>query len=219
MKKFKDKTIELILKNKIIAIMRNVEINKVVKTAEALYNGGIRLIEVTFNQSSATGIEDATASIKMIAENFGDNIFVGAGTVITLEQLSAANESGAQYIISPNAGSEVIRKTVEYGMVSIPGAMTPTEIIGAYNDGANFVKVFPAGNFGVNYIKAISSPINFIPLIAVGGVNEKNCTEFLNAGAVGVGVGGDLVSLKLIKENKFDEITTLAKKYTEQIQV
>jgi 2-dehydro-3-deoxyphosphogluconate aldolase/(4S)-4-hydroxy-2-oxoglutarate aldolase len=217
MKKSKEKTIELILKNKIIAIMRNVELKKVVKTAEALYKGGIRLIEVTFNQKSATGIEDAIASIKMIAANFGDNICLGAGTVINLKQLSAANESEVQYIISPNACSEVIKKTVEYGMVSIPGAMSSTEIINAYNDGADFIKIFPAASLGVNYIKAISSPINFIPLLAVGGVNEKNCSEFLNAGAAGVGVGGDLVNLKLIQENKFDEITILAKKYTEQI--
>jgi 2-dehydro-3-deoxyphosphogluconate aldolase/(4S)-4-hydroxy-2-oxoglutarate aldolase len=217
MKKFKEKTIELILKNKIIAIMRNVEPKKAVKTAEALYKGGIRLIEVTFNQSSATGTEDAIASIGMIAANFGDDICVGAGTVINLKQLSAANESEVQYIISPNACPEVIRKTVDYGMVSIPGAMSPTEIISAYNDGADFVKIFPAANLGVNYIKAISSPINFIPLLAVGGINEKNCSEFLNIGMAGLGIGGDLVNLKLIQEDKFDELTILAKKYTEQI--
>ena len=217
MKKFREKTIELILKNKIIAIMRNVEIKKVVQTAEALYNGGIRLIEVTFNQKSPTGIEDAITSVGMIAANFGDSICVGAGTVITMKQLSAANESEVQYIISPNASSEIIKKTVEYGMVSIPGVMTPTEIINAHNDGAHFVKIFPAANLGVGYIKAISSPINFIPMLAVGGINDKNCSEYLNTGIAGVGVGGDLVNLKLIKEDKFDEITLLAKKYTEQI--
>jgi 2-dehydro-3-deoxyphosphogluconate aldolase/(4S)-4-hydroxy-2-oxoglutarate aldolase len=217
MKKFKEKTIELILKNKIIAIMRNVEPKKIVKTAEALYNGGIRLIEVTFNQNSATGIEDTIASIGMIASNFGDTICVGAGTVVNVKQLSAANESEAQYIISPNASSEIIKKTVDFGMVSIPGAMSPTEIVNAYNDGADFVKVFPAANLGVSYIKAISSPLNFIPLLAVGGINEKNCSEFLNTGLAGVGIGGDLVNLKLIQEDKFDELTILAKKYTEQI--
>ena len=217
MKRTKEETIELIQKNKIIAIMRNVEIKKIVKTAEALYNGGIRLIEVTFNQHSATGPEDAIASIRMIAENFGDSICVGAGTVINLEQLSLANDAGVKYIISPNVSTEVIKKTGDYGMVSIPGAMTPTEIISAYNDGADFVKIFPAGNLGVNYIKAISSPINYIPLIAVGGINDKNCSEFFNNGVVGIGVGGDLVNLKLIQENMFDEITILAKKYTGQI--
>jgi 2-dehydro-3-deoxyphosphogluconate aldolase/(4S)-4-hydroxy-2-oxoglutarate aldolase len=216
-KKFREKTIELILKHKIIAIMRNVEPKKVVKTVEALYNGGIKLIEVTFNQNSATGIEDAIASIGMIAANFGDKICVGAGTVINLKQLSAANESEVQYIISPNACSEVIKKTVDYGMVSIPGAMSSTEIINAYHDGADFVKIFPAANLGVNYIKAIASPINHIPLLAVGGINEKNLAEFFNVGVAGVGIGGDLVNLKLIQENKFDEITILAKKYTEQI--
>jgi 2-dehydro-3-deoxyphosphogluconate aldolase/(4S)-4-hydroxy-2-oxoglutarate aldolase len=217
MKKFKEKTIELILQNKIIAIMRNVDPKKVVQTAEALYNGGIKLIEVTFNQSSPTGIEDAIASIGMIAAKFGDKMCVGAGTVMNLKQLSAANESEAQYILSPNASSEVIKKTVEYGMVSIPGAMSPTEIVNAYNDGADFVKVFPAANLGLGYIKAISSPISHIPLMAVGGINDKNCSEFFNVGVVGLGIGGDLVNLKLIKEDKFDELTILAKKYTEQI--
>lgn len=215
MKKSRVKTVELILQNKIIAIMRNVDKDKIVKTAEALYNGGIRLIEVTFNQSSMTGLEDTIKSIEMISAKFGDSICVGAGTVITLEQLSAANDSDVQYIISPNVCPEIIGKTRDYGMVSIPGAMTPTEIINAYNDGADFVKVFPAG--GAGYIKAVSSPINFIPLLAVGGINEKNCSEYLKAGAVGVGVGSDLVNQKLIQEDRFDEITILAKKYTEQI--
>ena len=217
MKKTREKTVELILKHKIIAIMRNVEIKKILKTAEALYNGGIRLIEVTFNQSSQTGMEDAIASIEIISANFGDSICVGAGTVITLDQLSLANNAGVQYIISPNTCPEIIRKTGDYDMVSIPGAMTPTEIINAYNYGADFVKVFPAGNLGVNYIKALSSPINFVPLLAVGGINEKNCCEFFNAGAAGIGVGSDLVNLKLIQENMFEEITALAKKYTEKI--
>lgn len=217
MKKSKKEIIELILENKIIAIMRNVEPEKVLKTAEALYKGGIRLIEVTFNQSSVTGIEDTKTSISLIAENFGDSICVGAGTVVNCEQLSAANQAGAQYIISPHVSPEVIQETIELGMVSIPGAMTPSEIISADRWGADFVKIFPVKNLGVDYIKAIKSPINHIPLLAVGGVNDKNLAEFLRAGAVGVGIGGDLVNMKLIQENKFDEMTMLAKKYTEQI--
>ncbi len=217
MKKSKEEIIESILANKIIAIMRNVETKKVLKTVQALYDGGIRLIEVTFNQNSVTGIDDAASSIRMITENFGDGICVGAGTVVNSGQLSAADGAGARYIISPHTSPEIIQETIGLGLVSIPGATTPTEILRAAENGADFVKVFPVKNLGVDYMKAISAPINHIPLLAVGGVNDENLTEFLNAGAVGVGIGSDLVNMKLIQENRFDEITILAKKYTDQI--
>ena len=137
----------------------------------------------------------------------------GAGTVTTLEMLELAKSAGAQFIVSPDTNEEVIKATVKNGMVSMPGAMTPTEILTAYRYGADFVKVFPTSNLGAAYIKAIRGPINHVRLLAVGGVNEKNIGEFIKAGACGAGVGGNLVNKEWIKAGKFDEITALSKEF------
>ena len=112
----------------------------------------------------------------------------------------------------------MIRKTKELGLVSIPGAMTPSEAAQAYEWGADIVKIFPAGNLGPSYIKAIKAPLKHIPLTAVGGVNVENCVEFIKAGCCGVACGGNLVSAKLINEGRFDEITELAKAYVKALR-
>ena len=138
---------------------------------------------------------------------------VGAGTVMTVEQVRQAAEAGAEYMISPNVDEEVIRETKRLGKVSIPGAMTPTEAAFAYKCGADIVKLFPAGLLGAAYIKAVKAPLKHIPVTAVGNVNVDNCAEFIKAGAVGVGVGGSLVSAKLVDEGRFDEITATAQAY------
>ena len=138
---------------------------------------------------------------------------VGAGTVMTVEQVRQAAEAGAEYMISPNVDEEVTRETKRLGKVSIPGAMTPTEAAFAYKCGADIVKLFPAGLLGAAYIKAVKAPLKHIPVTAVGNVNVDNCAEFIKAGAVGVGVGGSLVSAKLVDEGRFDEITATAQAY------
>jgi 2-dehydro-3-deoxyphosphogluconate aldolase/(4S)-4-hydroxy-2-oxoglutarate aldolase len=136
---------------------------------------------------------------------------------MNVHQVETAINSGAKYIISPNTNLQVIKKTSELGAVSIPGALTPSEIAFAYEAGAKFVKLFPASEFGVSYIKSIRSPLNHIPLLAVGGVDENNMNSFFEAGVSGVGVGSNIVKKSLISMKKFDEITVLAKKYTKQI--
>ena len=138
---------------------------------------------------------------------------MGAGTVTSLEMLEGAYNAGAKFIVSPDTNPEVIKATVEKGMVSMPGAMTPTEIITAYKCGADFVKVFPVLNLGADYIKAVRGPYNHIPLLAVGGVNEKNMGDFIKAGACGVGVGGNLVNKDWIAKGEFEKITELAKEF------
>lgn len=209
---------ECIEKNKIIAIARNVKVELVVPTAQALYDGGIRLIEVTFNQSSPNGLTDTVQSIKALCSAFGDKLCVGAGTVMSIEQVQAAYDAGAKYIISPHTDADIIKKTKSLGIVSIPGALTPSEIVMAHNAGADFVKLFPAGNFGLEYIKAVMSPINHISMLAVGGVDEKNIKDFLKIGLKGVGVGSNIVKSSLINEGKFDELTKLAELYTTALQ-
>jgi len=132
--------------------------------------------------------------------------------------LELAKNAGAQFIVSPDTNEKVIRATVEGGMVSMPGAMTATEVLTAYSYGADFVKLFPIGNLGSSYVKAISAPINHVRLLAVGGVNENNIKEFLDAGAVGAGVGGNLVNKKWIAAGEFDKITDLARTFIENMQ-
>ncbi len=206
-------TAEVIRERKIIAIVRGLKPDLLLKLAEALYKGGIGLIEVTFAQNAPDTWGETASGIKSIREEFGGEVLSGAGTVMSLEQLKMADGAGAKYIISPNADSAVIKRTKELGLVSIPGAFTATEIAAAYSDGADFVKVFPADGVGPAYIKALRAPLSHIPLMAVGGVNERTIADFLKAGCVGVGVGGCLVRKDLIAEGKFSEITDLARLY------
>ena len=204
---------KIIVKHKVIAIVRDVDKSKVADLAQALYIGGIRLIEATFNQSSLTRIEATTNSIKVIYKKMGDKMCVGAGTVMTKEQVRAAVDAGAKYIISPNTDIEVIEETKKLGAISIPGAFTPSETVNAYKMGADYVKLFPAGLLGIPYIKALRAPISYIPLMAVGGINADNLQEFLATGISGVGVGSSLVNVKLINEGRWEDIAELAKKF------
>ena len=202
--------LERIFEEKIIAIVRGIPSTQIVALARALAEGGVSCIEVTFDQ---TAPEDTLASLRAIKSELGDMICLGAGTVMTVEQVEQAAQAGAEYMISPNVDEEVIRETKRLGKVSIPGAMTPTEAAFAYKCGADIVKLFPAGVLGAAYIKAVKAPLKHIPVTAVGNVNVDNCAEFIKAGAVGVGVGGSLVSAKLVEEGKFDEITATARAY------
>lgn len=208
----------MITEHKIIAIVRGLSKEKIVPTAQALYDGGIRLIEVTFNQSSKTTVEDTANSIKSICEKFGEKICVGAGTVLTIEQVEAAFNAGAKYLISPNTDVNIIAACKRIGLVSIPGALTPSEVMLAYNSGADLVKLFPAGSLGFDYIRAILAPLNHIPMLAVGGIDEQNIKEFIDIGMSGVGVGSNIVKNNLINEGKFDDIKILARRYTQAIQ-
>ena len=207
-----------ILEGKIIAIVRGISGDEVVGLAKALLAGGISCIEVTFDQSSKEKAEDTLKAIANIRQALGDQVCVGAGTVMTVEQVDAAAAAGAEYMISPNIKAAVIARTKELGKVSIPGAMTPSEVVDAYEMGADIVKMFPAGVLGPGYIKAVKAPLKHIPVAAVGGVNPGNCADFIRAGAVGVGVGGNLVSPQLVKEGRFDEITAIAQSYTDALK-
>ena len=205
--------LDFIKKNKIIAIVRGVSSDKISDLVSAMMAGGVRCVEVTFDQSSAEKRQDTLKSISLIRERFGEEISVGAGTVMSVEQVRSAKEAGAEYIISPNVCEAVIRETKALGLVSIPGAFTPTEVVSAYSCGADIVKLFPAAILGPAYIKAIMAPLKHIPLTAVGGVSPENCAAFIEAGCIGVGCGGKLVSNALVDEGRFDEITETARAY------
>jgi len=214
----REQIIEKVLEHKIIAIVRGVYGEDCVNLAKALYKGGIKMMEVTFDQSKPEALNQTSDTVKMLVAEMGEKMAIGAGTVTSLEMLELAKNAGAQFIVSPDTNEKVIRATVEGGMVSMPGAMTATEVLTAYSYGADFVKLFPIGNLGSSYVKAISAPINHVRLLAVGGVNENNIKEFLDAGAVGAGVGGNLVNKKWIAAGEFDKITDLARTFIENMQ-
>ena len=214
----REEIIQKVLDKKIVAIVRGVYGQDCINLAKALYAGGIELLEVTFDQSKPEALEQTSETIRCLVEEMGDKMAFGAGTVTSLEMLELAKNAGAQFIVSPDTNEEVIKATVAAGLVSMPGAMSPTEIVTAHRYGADFVKVFPTSNLGASYIKAIRGPINHIRLLAVGGVNEKNIGEFIKAGVNGAGVGGNLVNKQWIANGEFDKITALAEEFCRNAQ-
>ena len=211
--------VKKIYKNKIIAIIRGVGSDRIIPAVEALLKGGISLLEVTYNHESDDAKADTLKSIILITKEFGNDVSLGVGTVLTQKQAEDAVDSGAQYIISPNTDVSVIKKTKELGKVSIPGAFTPSEMVLAYHAGADIVKLFPAGVLGIKYIKAVLAPLSHIPVVAVGGVDADNAAEFIKAGAIGVGIGGSLVDTKAIYAGEYEKITKMAREYLSSIKV
>ena len=203
--------LDCIRQEKIIAIVRGVEKELCMAVVEALYQGGIRLVEITYDQNHPDSWTDTAATIAAISESYKEKMLVGAGTVTKSELVKLTYDAGGLYIISPNVNIEVVKTTKQLGMISIPGAMTPSEILQAYDAGADFVKLFPAANLGIPYLKAIRSPINHIPLIATGGINAANAKGFLDAGSIGLGVGGSLTDKKAIADGAFDKLTVAEK--------
>lgn len=206
------KVFDSILNNKIVVIVRGVEKENLIPLAQAMYDGGIRLLEITYDATGKVTDEETAENIKMLSEYFEGKMYIGAGTVLTKEQVLLTKESGGKFIISPDANEEVIKYTKELGLVSMPGAFTPTEIQAAHRAGADFVKLFPITNMGPGYVKAVSAPLSHVKLIAVGGVDASNMAEFFKAGAVGFGLGSNIVNKTYIKEGRYDLITEEAKK-------
>lgn len=207
----KEHIIRKIEEEKIIAIVRGVGPEQCMKVANALYAGGIRLMEITYDQKNPSSFQATADAIEAIGKAYEGKMLVGAGTVTSTELVEMTARAGGKYIISPDVNVDVIRRTCELNMVSMPGAMTPTEVVVAHNAGADFVKLFPAGNLGIAYVKAIRAPISHVKLMAVGGINEKNIPEFLRAGICGVGVGGNLANKAWIEADEFEKIMETAK--------
>ena len=206
---------KIVEQEKIIAIVRGVEPQKCIDVAKALYDGGIRMMEITFNAKDSAGDPDTAACIGAIHKEFGADMLVGAGTVLNTRQVELTAENGGSFIISPNVNEAVIRRTNELGMLSMPGALTPTEIEAAHAAGAEFVKVFPVVTMGPAYIKAIRAPLRHIKMLAVGGINEKNLEDYLKAGVLGAGVGGNLANKEWVHAGEFWRITEVARQLTD----
>lgn len=209
----KSDVIEKILKEKIIVIVRGVGKNNILPFAKAVYEGGVRAIELTYDASNPEKDQENAENIKMLVDYFGDKMLIGAGTVIRENQVELTKKAGGSFIISPDTNENIIKKTCELNMVSIPGALTPTEIQTAHLAGADFVKLFPVSIFGPQYVKDVKAPLSHIRILAVGGINEKNISDYLAAGAVGFGIGSNIVNKKLIETEDFNGITELTKKF------
>ena len=194
----------------IIAIIRGFEPDVCLRLAEAYKKGGIDKVEVTFNQKDPQTWKDTAAAISAIKARFGGDVMVGAGTVLTEEQLRICEDAGGQYMVTPNVNPSLIRKCVADGLDAFPGALTPTEVVEAFDAGARCVKIFPAGVLGPGYIKAIKAPLSHIPLLAVGGIGPDNIADFIKAGCVGAGVGGNLTNKEWIAAGQWDKITAVA---------
>lgn len=195
----------------IVAIIRGFKPDVCLRLAEAYYKGGINMVEVTFNQHVPHTWNDTAAAIKAIKHTFNESVKVGAGTVLTEEQLKICEDAGGEFMVTPNTDTTLIRKCVADGLVAMPGAMTPSEAVEAYNAGANYVKIFPAGTLGPGYVKALLAPLSHIQFIAVGGISPENIAGFIKAGCVGAGVGGNLTNKEWIGNGEWDKITNVAK--------
>lgn len=202
---------------KLIIILRGIAKEKIPKIVKALYDGGARIIEVTFDQKDENTLADTAEKIRLM-KSVGEDLLVGAGTVLTVPQVEAARAAGAEFIISPNTDVSVIKRTKELGMLSIPGAFTPTEIMTAYNAGADYVKLFPITKEDIGYLKNITAPISHVPLICTGGVNPDTVELFLNNGAVALGTGASILKKELIESENYAEITRLTKLHFDKIK-
>ena len=203
-------TLSQILESKIVAIIRGANPNDVLKIANALREGGVRALEITMNSSKALSV------IEEVAGKIGDEVMVGAGTVLDAQTARAAISAGAKFIISPTLDINTIKTARRYGAVSIPGAYTPTEVLKAYSHGGDIIKVFPASNAG--YIKDIRGPLPQIPLMPTGGVNLDNIQQFYKAGAVAFGIASALVDTKQeITDDYLQKLTEKASQFVRAV--
>jgi len=208
---------KLILEEQLVVLFRRVPTEQMAELARALVRGGVKILEVTFDQLADDPAALFAESLRIVREAVGDDLVLGAGTVLTAEQVRAAKEAGARFIISPCTDSEIISLTKKLGMLSIPGAMTPSEIVGAWKLGADIVKLFPADDLGYHYIWNIRGPLPHIPLMATGGINPQTIPEFLSRGINAVGTGVSIVDREMLNRGDYAGIEALARAHVDAV--
>src|SRR5271165_3817668 len=204
----KDEILAAITRIGIVPIVRTDSAEGAIKAIEAMYRGGIRAAEITMT------VPGAIKALEKLADQFGDKIVLGAGTVLDPETARICMLAGAQFFVTPTLRQSTIEMAKRYSKVICAGALTPTEVLTAWEAGADVVKVFPANSLGgPKYIKALKGPLPHIQMIPTGGVNLETAGEFLKAGACAIAVGGELVDGKSIAEGRFDVIEERARQY------
>jgi 2-dehydro-3-deoxyphosphogluconate aldolase / (4S)-4-hydroxy-2-oxoglutarate aldolase len=201
-----------ILDTGIVAVLRSPNGELLADVAEALLAGGVEAIEVTFT------VPRAPLVLEQVAHRLGNKIVLGAGTVLDTETARTAILAGAQFVVSPTLNLDVIRLCRRYSKVVIPGALTPTEILSAWEAGADIVKVFPSDLTGPGYLKAVQGPLPQVRLMPTGGVNLKTAPEFLKAGACALGVGASLVDPQTVANRDYAKITAIARQFIEIVR-
>jgi len=208
----KHQIVSRILESGVIAVVRLAESTQLAQVADAIRAGGVDIIEFTMTTPGALKIIEETA------DRFGDKVLLGAGTVLDAETARSAILAGAQFVVSPTTDFPSIELCHRYGKVVIPGTFTPTEILRAWQAGADFIKVFPAGVLGPRYMRDVLAPLPQVKLVPTGGVGRANAADFIRNGAAAVAVGSDLVNNRLVAEGNFAQLTENARALTEAVR-
>jgi 2-dehydro-3-deoxyphosphogluconate aldolase/(4S)-4-hydroxy-2-oxoglutarate aldolase len=208
----KEEQLRRVLDCGIVAVVRSPDSQQLVEVARALADGGVTVVEITMTVPNALDV------VRQVRQALGDRVLLGAGTILDPETARAALLAGAEYVVAPTLNLEVIRLCQRYGKLVMPGAFTPTEILTAWEAGADIVKVFPADVVGPAFFKAVRAPLPQVRLMPTGGVDLTTAAAFLKAGACCLGVGGQLVEPKAVAERNFDRIRDLARQYAAIVQ-
>ena len=208
----REKHLQRVLDCGIVAVVRFSDPGPLVEVVKALADGGVTVAEVTFTVPNALDV------IRAAKQQVGDRVLLGAGTVLDTETCRAAFLAGAEFVVAPSLNLDVIRMCRRYDKLVMPGAFTPTEVVTAWEAGADVVKVFPADVVGPAFFKALRGPLPQVKLMPTGGVDLTTAGEFLKAGAVCLGVGGQLVDPKLVAAGDYAGITRLARQYVEVVK-
>ena len=209
--------IETLKRDRLMVLARGIPKNVLLKGVAAIADAGVTVFESTFDHRRDDCTAENAEKIAALVAEFGGRMAIGAGTVLSVEEVRAAHDAGATFIVSPDSDPEVIAETKRLGMASIPGAMTPTEIKRAYALGADIVKLFPADDLGYHYIQNLKGPMPHIPLMATGGVNPETIPEFLSRGIMAVGTGITIFRPALVAAEDYDGIAALARAHIEAI--
>ena len=209
--------IEELKKTRLMVLARGVPKDVLLKAVGAIEEAGVTVFESTFDHRRDDCVAENAEKIAALVAAYGERMAIGAGTVLTVEEVRAAHAAGASFIVSPDSDPDVIAETKHLGMASIPGAMTPTEIKRAYALGADIVKLFPADDLGYHYIQNLKGPLPHIPLMATGGVNPQTIPEFLSRGILAVGTGITVFRPDLVAAEDYAGIKSLAQEHVEAI--
>ncbi len=208
----RDQVVQQIAQAGIVAVLRADNGKVLADVTEALVAGGVTALEVTFTVPKAHQV------LEYVADRFGDQIQLGAGTVLDAETARIAILAGAQFLVSPAVDLPTIELAHRYDKAMLPGALTPTEVVTAWQAGADVVKIFPSDLTGPGYLKALKGPLPQVRMMPTGGVNLDTAEDFLKAGAFALGVGGSLVEKKAVESNDMDRIRDLAAQYVEIVR-